>query len=241
MSILRIWAPESDYDRDAVGKLAKKLVNWKKLDGVIIKTAGKTTYNDVAKRNKPNALQIAIESYLQNNEDKVIFVIDSDSEAALAERRKEPNSYISQIERIMQSNKFFNKVFLAIAVQELEAWLLTDCIGICCFLAKTRYPKEKCREKIVTIENFQTLISKYQKGNTELIVEPVRGGRGAKEHLIKFSEDVLKTLNPKMKHRNIDANKYREALSPEISDYIEISNDSLQRNKSLLRFGELLE
>jgi hypothetical protein len=221
--------------------VAKKLANWLKLDGVIIKTAGKTTYNSVVSRKKPNALQIAVESYLQNNEDKVIFVIDSDSDAALAERRKEPYSYVSQIERITNSDKFRNKVFLAMAVQELEAWLLTDCVGVCCYFVKTRYTKEECREKIATNEGFLATITKYQKGNTELIVEPLKGGRGAKEHLVKFSEEVLKTLNPKMKHRNIDANKYREALSPEIADHIEISKDSLQRNKSLLRFGELLE
>ena len=138
MPIIRIWALESDYDRDAVGKLAQKLVNWMQLDGVIIKTAGKTTYNSVVKRKKPNALQIAVESYFQNNEDKLIFVIDSDSEAALAEKRKEPYSYISQIERIVKSDRFLNKVFLAMAVQELEAWFLTDCVGICCYFVKTR-------------------------------------------------------------------------------------------------------
>jgi len=240
LSTVRIWAVESDYDRDAAGKLAKKLVNWLKLDSVIIKTAGKTTYNSVVSRKKPNALQIAVESYLQNNEDKVIFVIDSDSEVALTQKRKEPYSYISQIERIAKSDKFRNKVFLAMAVQELEAWFLTDCVGICCYFFKTRYSKEKCRESVTTNESFQAIIAKHQKGNTELIVEPLKGGRGAKEYLIKFSEELLKTLNPKMKHRNIDAYKYREALAPEIADYIEVGKDSLLRNKSLQKFSELL-
>lgn len=109
MPTIRIWAVESDYDRDAAGKLAKKLINWLKLDGVTIKTAGKTTYNSVVGRRKPNALQIAVESYLQNNEDKVIFVIDSDSEAALAKKRQESNSYLSQIERIVKSESFQKK------------------------------------------------------------------------------------------------------------------------------------
>ncbi|MCP4345891.1 MAG: hypothetical protein GY795_10245 [Desulfobacterales bacterium] len=238
MAVVRIWALESDYDKDTVGKLAGKLIDYFDIKNVSVRTSGKRAYNTVAKRKKTNGFKIAVESYLRD-EDKLIFVIDSDSEASLAERRKEPDSLINQVEKIMNLKKFSDKVYLAIAIQELEAWLLTDCIGICCYFARTRY-KNNCREKIMCENSFQSVIGKYQKGNTELIVEAVRGGKGAKEYLVRFSKEILKTLNPKMKPRNIDTGKYREALSPEIADYIEINNEILKRNKSFQKFKELL-
>lgn len=240
MAVIRIWALESDYDRDTVGKLARKLVDWSNGEDVTILTAGKTTYNSVAKRKKTNGLQIAVESYLQNNEDKIIFVVDSDSEASLADRRGETYSLINQIERIIKSEKFFDRVFLAMAVQELEAWLLTDCLGIYCYFAKRRYSANDCRQRVVNNQHLQSIIKKYQKGNTELIVEPVRGGKGAKEYMVRFSEEILKLLNPKMKPRNIKAQRYREALSPEIASYVEISEVALKRNNSLRYLLELI-
>ncbi len=251
MVAIRIWALESDYDRDTVGKLANKLIKYLNIENVSILTAGKRAYTvvtKVSKRKKIDGLKIAVESYLLNNE-KVIFVIDSDSDASLAKRREEPNSFISQIEKITKSEKFSDKVYLAMAIQELEAWLLTDCLGICCYFIRNHY-KDDCRQKIMNTKikkinkknkkknkRFQSIIKKYQKGNTEGIVEP---SKDAKEHLIKFSKEILKIMNPKMKPKDIDNKKYRERLSPEIVDYIEISDDVLRRNESLRKFSDLL-
>jgi hypothetical protein len=84
------------------------------------------------------------------------------------------------------------------------------------------------------------LIRKYQRGDTQLIVEPERGGKGPKEHLRRFSREILLKLNPQMPRKNIKPNEYKENLSPDIARYIEINAETLQRNDSLQRLGELV-
>jgi phage gp36-like protein len=231
---------ESDYDRDAVGCLAKRLVDYSGRPEIVIWTAGKRAYNGVARRlrKNPDALKVAVRAYLENS-DGVIFVIDRDSQVALEARRQEPFSMVSQIEKVVASGEFDGKVHLALAVEELEAWLLTDCVGICCYFVQSRY-KKNCRERVVDHRNLGRLIKKYQKGDTELIVEAERGGAGAKEHLTKFSEAVLTALNPKARRDTVDRNRYREALAPEIARHVEISRESLRRNRSFQRFCTLL-
>jgi hypothetical protein len=231
---------ESDYDRDAVGCLAKKLVDYAGRPEIAIWTAGKRAYNKVAKRLRKNsdALKVAVRAYLEDS-DSVIFVIDRDSPGALEARRQEPFSMINQIEKVVASREFDGKVYLALAVEELEAWLLIDCVGICCYFVQNRY-KKNCRERVVDHRDLGRLIKKYQKGDTQLIVEAERGGTGAKEHLTGFSEAILTTLNPRARRDTVDRNRYREALSPEIAGYVEISGESLRRNQSFQRFCALL-
>ena len=79
-----------------------------------------------------------------------------------------------------------------------------------------------------------------QKGNTENIVETEQGGRGAKEYLIEFSEKILSKLNPNIRARNIHREKYREALSPEVAEHIIINRETLQRNNSLKKLGDVI-
>lgn len=236
-----IWTVESEYDKDAVGQLAQKLLTYLERPDVTIQTAGAKAYNSLAKRlrRKPNALKIAVEAYLKRA-DKLIFVIDSDSQASLVQRRKEKYSMINQIERVIASKQFDGRVYLAMAVQELEAWLLIDCLGICCYFARDRY-KKQCRNSIKRNRKLNNLVRKYQKGDTELIVESQSGGQGPKEYLTLFSKDILKAVNPNKRDKHIDREKYREALSPSIVEYIEISRQTLRRNPSLKRFCQLLE
>lgn len=47
-------------------------------------------------------------------------------------------------------------------------------------------------------------------------------------------------LNPNIKLDNLKQERYREALSPEIAEYVDITDQTLKRNNSLLKFGELL-
>lgn len=243
MSSVRIWAVESDYDEKAIKELARKFINHLKID-VSIQTAGHTAYNRVAKN--PDKFEKAVEIYLKEKDCRcLIFVMDTDSGVSLRQKRQHRNSIITRLENIVKSNKFAGRVYLAQAIQELEAWLLIDCIGICCYFARTRYSNE-CREKIVQNDKLQRLINKYQVGDTSVIVEPIPGGKGAKEHLEKFSEEILKALTSDSKtrhvtkHKTIDQNKYDESLSPEVAKYIEINTQTLRRNISLQQLCHLL-
>lgn len=183
---------------------------------------------------------MAVQNYLRQDA-CVIFVIDSDGPMSSHQRRQEPNSLINQITRVVQDRRFTGKVFLAQAVQELEAWLLIDCLGIFCYFASkvARY-RENCRDRVSENRTFTQLVRRYQKGNTEYIVEAEIGGRGVKEYLIEFSEKILLALNPNKTHRNVNREQYRENMSPEVAEHVLVDQQTLSRNKSLRELGTVL-
>ena len=242
MPTVRIWTLESDYDAKAVKCLANKLVAHLQLKNLSIRAVGR---NALPKRKIKSAslsdiLRRATQNYLKQDA-CVIFVIDSDSPMSNHERQQQQNSLINQIERVVNDSDFAGKVFLAQAVQELEAWLLVDCLGIFCYFASKRAQyRENCRDKVSTNQSFTRLIRRHQKGNTENIVEAEIGGSGAKEYLTEFSENILLALNPNMPSRNVNRQRYREAMSPEVAEHVDINQETLQRNNSLRKLGSVL-
>ncbi len=242
MPNIRIWTLESDIDAKAVKCLANKLVRHLELENLSIQTVGPQA---VPKRNQRGAspsdiLGMAVQNYLKQD-DCVIFVIDRDGPMSAHQRRQEPNSLINQITRVVENSRFTGKVFLAPAVQELEAWLLIDCLGIFCYFAsKVAQYRENCRDRVSENRPFTQLVRRYQKGNTEYIVEAETGGRGAKEYLIELSEKILLALNPNLPHRNIRRQQYRENMSPEVAEHVLIDRHTLSRNNSLRELGTVL-
>ena len=242
MPNIRIWTLESDIDAKAVKCLANKLVRHLELENLSIQTVGPQA---VPKRNKKGAspsdiLGMAVQNYLKQDA-CVIFVIDSDGLMSSHQRRQETNSLINQITRVVQDRRFTGKVFLAQAIQELEAWLLIDCLGIFCYFAsKVAQYRENCRDRVSENRPFTQLVRRYQKGNTEYIVEAETGGRGAKEYLIELSEKILLALNPNKTHRNVTREQYREKLSPEVAEHVLIDRHTLGRNNSLRKLGTIL-
>ena len=232
MPSIRIWALESDNDAKAIKCLANRLTTFMQLGPITIYTAG---------RRKPTVqLKKAIQNYLKKD-DCVIIVIDRDGPMAQHQRQQNPDSIINQINQIANDPDFAGKVFLVEAIQELEAWLLIDCLGIFCYFATKRaqYGND-CRDKVLADTSLKRLVNRYQKGNTETIVESVRGGKGAKEYLIEFSEKILSELNPNIPPKNIRREKYREILSPDIAEHIVIDKGTLQRNNSLKKLGDVI-
>ena len=223
---------ESDNDAKAVKCLAQKLSEYLKLGSISIDITGRLKH--------PTQLRTAIQNFLKD-EDCVILIVDQDGPMTHQKRLQEPNSLINQIKRVVNENRFAGKVFLVEAVRELEAWFLIDCIGIFCYYATKRAQyRENCRSKVSANQHFKRLTNRYQKGNTENIVEAEQGGRGAKEYLTEFSERVLRVLNPNLTQRNIDREKYHETRSPEVAEYIEITRETLRRNNSLKKLGDVM-
>ena len=141
----------------------------------------------------------------------------------------------------LENRRFTGKVFLAQAVQELEAWLLIDCLGIFCYFAsKVSQYRENCRDRVSANQSFMRLVSSYQKGDTKKIVEAEIGGRGAKEYLIEFSKKILPALNPNKTPKNVTREQYRENLSPEVAEHVLIDRHTLGRNNSLRKLGTIL-
>lgn len=230
MPSIRILTLESEDDAEAVRCLAKKLAAFMQLAPIQIYTAG----------GPQPQLRKVIQNYLKQD-DYVIIVIDSDGRMTQHERSQQPNSLKNQSRRIVNDRQFSGKVFLVEAIQELEAWLLIDCIGIFCYYATKRAQfRENCRNKVLANPSLKRFVSNNQKGDTEKIVEAVSGGKGAKEHLTEFSEKVLEQLNPSLTERNIDREKYHETRSPEVAEHIEINNQTLRRNNSLKKLGDVI-
>ena len=242
MPNIRIWTLESENDAKAVKCLANKLVTHLQLGNLSIETVGPQA---VPKRNQRGAspsdiLRMAVQNYLKQD-DCVIFVIDSDGPMSSHQRKQEQNSLINQITDVVRDRRFTGKVFLAQAVQELEAWLLIDCLGIFCYFAsKVAQYRENCRDRVSANQSFRRLVSSYQKGDTEKIVEAETGGRGAKEYLIELSEKILLALNPNKTPRNVNREQYRENMSPEVAEHVLIDRHTLRRNNSLRELGTVL-
>ena len=236
MPSVRIWTLESDNDDKVVKCLANKLAEHLHLKNISVRTAGK---KDVPK-GKDKGLAIATQNYLKQ-EDYVIFVIDNDGPMSRHQRDQESNSLVNQIRRIVNNRNFAGKVFFAPATQELEAWLLIDCLGIICYFASQRAQyRNNCRNKVLTNQSFVRLLGHHQKGNTELIVETVAGGDGPKEYLEDFSEKVLRALNPNIPLKNINRERYDENMAPALAEHIVIDKQTLARNNSLRELGKVL-
>lgn len=224
-----IWTPESDYDRDAVCCITRKIVDYYDCD-LEIHCDGKSTYNNVAK--KPGGLKRAVDIYLKKD-DLVIFLIDSDGIQSQAQRRKEKNSLFNKIQDVVKTSE--GKAKLILMVEELEAWLLVDCLGICCYF--TARPQNRDNPDWINFAKRQQL------GKTNLIAEHESGGRGAKEYLEELSKAILIQKNPNLnnKPKNLKTIKYDERQSSKIAQYIEITNQTIQRNDSLEEFAQCLQ
>lgn len=242
MPRIRIWTLESTNDAKAVKHLVGKLVTHLRLGNLSIQTVGgmeSLMYNKKG-QSLSDRLRRTIQQYLQKD-DYVIFVIDSDSPMSLYQRRQQRNSLINQIERIVQDNSFSGKVFFVPAVHELEAWLLIDCLGIFCYFASQRAQyRNNCRDKASANQAVLQLLRRYQKGNTEQIVETEVGGDGPKEYLEEFSKQILRALNPNMPQKNVNREQYHERMAPNMAEHIVIDRETLRRNNSLRELGNVL-
>nr|VFK55816.1 MAG: hypothetical protein BECKTUN1418D_GA0071000_103727 [Candidatus Kentron sp. TUN] len=121
---ITLWALESDYDAEAVGIMARNILakHQKKAD---IQAQGKPSRN-ISKRGR-QGLEKSVENYLKESS-CVIFMLDRDGPMSKAQRRKEPDPLINQVQDVVFG--FKGRVHLVEAINELEAWLLVDCLGI---------------------------------------------------------------------------------------------------------------
>ena len=75
---------------------------------------------------------------------------------------------------------------------------------------------------------------------SEGIVEEEIGGSGPKEYLIKYSEAILRKLNPNIRQIDIYRRRYGSAMSPAVANHVDIDEQTLSRNNSLRYLGEVL-
>ena len=230
MPSIRIWTPESDFDSKAVRCIAEKIVAFYGSDIKILE-ASKMAYNQAFQKNQKDGLQKQVNIYLKTS-DLVIFLIDYDGIQSYAQRSKEPNSLVNRITAVVNS---IDKAILIYIKQEVESWLLVDCLGICCYFTKDENTRIK--------KDWIDFSKKNQCGNTELIVESFSGGEGAKEYLVDFSDSINLKTNPNLAKKldNLKQKRYSESDSPQVAKYIEINQQTLARNESLREFAKYLQ
>lgn len=229
MPSIRLWVPESDYNSKAVGCIANKIVALYGGD-ITIQLADKQGFNRATNPKIQDGLKKAVDAYLKNDI-LVIFLLDSDGIESQNQRRREKNSLVNRIEEVV--NLFEGRVKYFPMVQELEAWLLVDYLGICCFFTKNDHRNN---------QEWIKFANSKQRGGTDLITEAESGGRGAKECLVKASREILIKHNPNLrdKPKNLKESQYEESQSSKIAEYIKIDYETLGRNKSLLDFANCL-
>ncbi|WP_445171481.1 hypothetical protein [Microcoleus sp.] len=226
MNNILIWAPESDFDSKTVCCIAKKIVQYYD-SNITVLNSSKEAFNQAIRKQGGDGLKNAVDIYLINSE-LVIFLLDADGVQSEAKRLQEPNSLINRIKKVVGQSQ--GKALLILIRQELEAWLLVDCLGICCYFTKNIGTRSEPK--------WEKFAKKYQKGETHLITEAVPGGKNAKEYLIKFSKDIAKEINPKLKDRDLEKKQYSEHESEKVADKLEINHQTIARNDSLSEFAQ---
>ena len=225
MPSILIWTPESDYDSKAVRCIAEKIIAFYGSD-ITISEGSKDAYNKAVQK---KMLDKAVNIYLKTSE-LVIFLIDYDGIQSHFKRRGEPNSLVNKITEVVNSN---DKAILIYIKQELESWLLVDCLGICCYFTKDENTRTK--------KDWIKFAKRNQHGNTDLIVEAIPSGKGAKEYLIKILSDKINfKINPILS-KKLKEKRYEESDSPQVAKYIEINQQTLARNESLREFAKYLQ
>ncbi len=236
MKTVRIWTPESNTDSKFAKIIADKIIKFykeedlklkePKLEDVSVIVLGKSNYNDVFR--KDDGLLKAVTNLLKQC-DFVIFLLDFDGIQSHAQRRNEPNSHINKIESVI--NRIPEKTKLLYMCQELEAWPLIDCLGVCCYFKNADIREDG---------DWIKFSKKSQSGKTDLITEAERGGNNAKEYLVNFSRKVIKRINPDVKPKDIDQKEYTENTSDRVAEFVYINQETINRNDSLKKFSLLL-
>ena len=226
MSSIRIWTPESDFDSKTVCCIAQKIVEYYD-SNITVLDSSKEAFNQAIKKTDSDGLKKAVDTYLKSSE-LVIFLLDADGVQSEAKRLQEPNSLINRINRVVAQSQ--GKALLIMIRQELEAWLLVDCLGICCYFRKNQQTRSD--------PQWVKLAKKFQKGRTELIIEAESGGKNAKEYLVDFSKVILKKINPQLQPRDLKKSQFEENYSQKIAEKLEINNQTIARNNSLSEFAQ---
>ena len=198
MNSIRIWTPESDFDSKTVRCIAQKIVEYYD-SNITVLDSSKEAINQAIKKTDSDGLKKAVDTYLKSSE-LVIFLLDADGVQSEAKRLQEPNSLINRIKRVVAQSQ--GKALLILIRQELEAWLLVDCLGICCYFTKNQQTRID--------PQWVKLAKKYQIGTTDLIIEAESGGKNAKEYLVDFSKVILKKINPQLKPKDLKKSQYEE-------------------------------
>lgn len=162
MISVRIWNLESNSDAKAVEFLENEFVRFRKLGQLAIRTTGRRALRKCHKMGKPSSsyLSKAIQHYL-NQDDYIIFVVNSDNPSSDYEKQLELNSLVSEIRRTVKVWDFSDKVAFTPEIQEPQSLVNTQWKGIVSeFLAEVENDRKKFQESWdKTMERFDDVFA----------------------------------------------------------------------------------
>ncbi len=162
MISVRIWNLESNSDAKAVEFLENEFVRFRKLGYLAIRKTRRSALRKCHKKSEISTTKLskAIQYYL-NQDDYIIFVVNSDNPSVDYQEQLELKSLVNQIRRVVKVWNFSDKVAFTPEIQEPQSLVNTQWKDIVSeFLAEIENDREKFQEKWgKTMERFDDVFA----------------------------------------------------------------------------------
>ena len=162
MISVRIWNLESNSDAKAVEFLKNEFVRFRKLGDLAIRKTGRSALRKCHIKNEISTTKLrkAIQHYL-NQDDYIIFVVNSDNPSSDYEKQLELKPLVSQIRRVVKVWDFSDKVAFTPEIQEPQSLVNTQWKDIVSkFLAEVENDRKKFQERWgKTMERFDDVFA----------------------------------------------------------------------------------
>ena len=162
MISVRIWNLESNSDAKAVEFLENEFVRFRKLGYLAIRKTGKSALRKCHTKSEISTTKLskAIQYYL-NQDDYIIFVVNSDNPSSDYQEQLELKPLVSQISRVVKVWNFSDKVVFTPEIQEPQSLVNTQWKGIVSeFLAEVENDRKKFQERwSKTMERFDDVFA----------------------------------------------------------------------------------
>ncbi len=162
MISVRIWNLESNSDAKAVEFLENEFVRFRKFGDLAIRKTGRSALRQCHIKSEISTAKLskAIQHYL-NQDDYIIFVVNSDNPSSDYEKHLELKPLVSQIRRVVKVWNFSGKVTFTPEIQEPQSLVNTQWKGIVSeFLAEVENDRKKFQERWdKTMERFDDVFA----------------------------------------------------------------------------------
>jgi predicted HTH domain antitoxin len=162
MLSVRVWNLLSDGDAKAVRFLENEFLRFRQLGDLTIRKTGRSALRKCRIKSEISTTKLskAIQHYL-NQDDYIIFVVNSNNPSSDYEKQLELKSLVSQIRRVVKVWDFSDKVAFTPEIQEPQSLVNTQWKGIVSeFLAEVENDRKKFQERWdKTMERFDDVFA----------------------------------------------------------------------------------
>ena len=149
MLSVRVWNLQSDSDAQAVEFLENEFSEFRQRGYLAVRKTGRSALRKCRIKSEfsSSKLSRAIQHYL-NQDDYIIFVVNSDNPSSDYQEQREPKLLVNQIKRVVKVWNFSDKVVFTPEVQEFQSPARAHWEGIVSeFLAEPKSNQEQFQER----------------------------------------------------------------------------------------------